>query len=218
MILEGLVTGAFQGNCFIVGCESTREALVVDPGDDVDQIVAALERHQLTVKLIACTHAHIDHIGAAQPLRDATQAPLAMHRDAYATSGGQSRFVAAMTGRTPAPLTEPEQFIDEGDELAVGDLRFQVLYCPGHAPGHLCFHGEGVVFTGDVLFQSSIGRFDLPGGDGRLLLRNIRDKLLVLPDEAVVLPGHGPTSTIGQEKEHNPFILHPRAIMGIDPD
>jgi glyoxylase-like metal-dependent hydrolase (beta-lactamase superfamily II) len=218
MILQGLVTGAFQGNCFIAGCERTREALVVDPGDDVDHILAALERHQLTVKLIACTHAHIDHIGAVQPLRDATQAPLAMHRDAYDTSGGQSRFAAAMTGRTPQPLTEPEQLIDEGDELAVGDLRFQVLYCPGHAPGHLCFHGEGVVFTGDVLFQSSIGRFDLPGGDGRLLLRNIRDKLLVLPDEAVVLPGHGPTSTIGQEKQQNPFILHPRTIMGIDPD
>lgn len=218
MILQGLVTGPFQGNCFIAGCERTREALVVDPGDDVDHILAALERHQLTVKLIACTHGHIDHIGAAQPLRDATQAPLAMHRDAYAASGGQSGFVAAMTGRMPQPVAEPEQFIDEGDELAVGDLRFQVLYCPGHAPGHLCFYGEGVVFTGDVLFQSGIGRFDLPGGDGRLLLRNIRDKLLVLADETPVLPGHGPTTTIGQEKQQNPFILYPRTIMGIDLD
>lgn len=218
MILEGLVTGAFQGNCFVAGCDRTREALVVDPGDDADHILALVERHQLTVKLIACTHAHIDHVGAAQPLRDATQAPLAMHREAFGSSGGQSRFVAAMTGRVPQALAEPEQFIDEGDELEVGDLRFQVLYCPGHAPGHLCFHGEGVIFTGDVLFQSSIGRFDLPGGDGRALLRSIRDKLLVLPDESLVLPGHGPTSTIGQEKQQNPFILYPRMIMGIDPD
>jgi len=218
MILQGLITGPFQGNCFIAGCERTRETLVVDPGDDGEDILALLERHQLTVKLIACTHAHIDHIGAVQPLREVTQAPLAMHRDAYATSGGQSRFAAAMMGRMPQPVTEPEQFIDEDDELAVGDLLFQVLYCPGHAPGHLCFHGEGVVFTGDVLFQSSIGRFDLPGGDGRLLLRNIRDKLLVLPDETLVLPGHGPTTTIGQEKQQNPFILYPRSVMGIDPD
>jgi hydroxyacylglutathione hydrolase len=218
MILQGLVTGIFQENCFIAGCERTREALVVDPGDDLDEILATLERHQLTVKLIACTHTHIDHIGAVQPLRDATQAPLAVHRDAFAAAGGQSSFAAYMMGRPPPPIAEPERFIDEGDELAIGDLRFQVLYCPGHAPGHLCFYGEGVAFTGDVLFQMGIGRFDLPGGDGRVLLRSIRDKLLVLPDETLVLPGHGPTSTIGQEKQHNPFILHPRAMMGISPD
>ncbi len=218
MILQGLVTGPFQGNCFVAGCDRTREALVVDPGDEEDRILAVLERHELTAKLIACTHAHIDHVGAVQPLRQATEAPLAIHREAFATIGGQSRFAAAMTGRMPEPVAEPEQFIDEGDELAVGDLRFQVLYCPGHAHGHLCFQGEGVVFTGDVLFQSSIGRFDLPGGDGRILLRSIRDKLLVLPDETVVLPGHGPTTTIGEEKQQNPFILYPRTIMGIDPD
>jgi glyoxylase-like metal-dependent hydrolase (beta-lactamase superfamily II) len=218
MILQGLITGIFQENCFVAGCERTREALVVDPGDDLDEILAILEHHQLTVKLIACTHTHIDHIGALQPLRDATQAPLAMHQDAFAAAAGQSDFAAYMMGQPPPPIAEPEQFIDEGDELAIGDLRFQVLYCPGHAPGHLCFHGEGIVFTGDVLFQMGIGRFDLPGGDGRVLLLSIRDKLLVLPDETLVLPGHGPTSTIGQEKQHNPFILYPRAMMGISLD
>jgi len=218
MILQGLVTGVFQENCFIAGCERTREALVIDPGDDLEDIVAVVERHELTVKLIACTHSHIDHIGALQPLRDATNAPLAMHRDAFDAAAGQSGFVAQMMGRPPPPLAEPEQFIDEGDELSIGDLRFQVLYCPGHAHGHLCYYGEGIVFTGDVLFQSGVGRFDLPGGDGRVLLRSIRDKLLVLPDETLVLPGHGPTSTIGQEKQRNPFILYPRSMMGIDPD
>jgi hydroxyacylglutathione hydrolase len=218
MILQGLITGVFQENCFIAGCERTSEALVVDPGDDLEDIRAVVERYKLTVKLIACTHSHIDHIGAVQPLRDATQAPLALHRDAFEAAAGQSSFAAYMMGHPPPPIAEPEQFIDDGDELAVGDLRFQVLYCPGHAHGHLCFYGEGVVFTGDVLFQSGIGRFDLPGGDGRVLLRSIRDKLLVLPDETLVLPGHGPTSTIGQEKQRNPFILYPRAMMGISLD
>ena len=218
MILQGLVTGMFQENCFIAGCDRSREALVVDPGDDLEHILATLERHQLTVKLIVCTHTHVDHIGAVQPLRDATQAPLAMHRDAFAAADDQSSLLAYMTGQPPAPITRPEQLIDGGDELAIGDLRFQVLYCPGHAPGHLCFYGEGIVFTGDVLFQMGIGRFDLPGGDGRVLLQSIRDKLLVLPDDTLVLPGHGPTSTIGEEKQHNPFILNPRAMMGISLD
>jgi glyoxylase-like metal-dependent hydrolase (beta-lactamase superfamily II) len=208
----------FQENCFVAGCERSREALVVDPGDDLEHILATLESHKLTAKLIVCTHTHIDHIGAVQTLRAATQAPLAMHRDAFAASDDQSSLLAYMTGQPPAPIAEPEQLIDGGDELEIGDLRFQVLYCPGHAPGHLCFYGEGIVFTGDVLFQSGIGRFDLPGGDGRVLLQSIRDKLLVLPDDTLVLPGHGPTSTIGEEKQHNPFILHPRAMMGFSLD
>jgi hydroxyacylglutathione hydrolase len=186
MILKGLVTGMFQENCFVAGCERSREALVVDPGDDLEHILATLESHQLTTKLIVCTHTHVDHIGAVQPLRDATQAPLAMHRDAFAAAGDQSSLLAYMTGQPPAPIAEPEQLIDGGDELEIGDLRFQVLYCPG--------------------------------GDGRVLLQSIRDKLLVLPDDTLVLPGHGPTSTIGEEKQHNPFILYPRAMMGINLD
>lgn len=218
MILRGFPTGVFQENCFIAGCEKTREALVVDPGADADVILRVLNDEKLTAKLIAVTHPHIDHIGAVQAVRQATGAPVAMHRDAFAQVGDQAAAARYMVGSPIDPPTEPETFLEDGDELEIGELRFQVLYCPGHTEGHLCFHGEGVVFTGDTLFQSGIGRFDLPGGDGRLLLRSIRDKLLVLPEETVVLPGHGPETTIGREKRENPFILYPRAFMGISPD
>ncbi len=226
MILRGFPTGVFQENCFIAGCEKTRDALVVDPGADADVILRVLDEEKLTAKLIAVTHTHMDHIGAVEAVRQTTGAPVAMHRDAFAQVDQQASAARYMAGMTIDPPTEPVTFLEDGDELEIGELRFQVLYCPGHADGHLCFYGEasadsaepGVVFTGDTLFQSGIGRFDLPGGDGRVLLRSIRDKLLVLPDETLVLPGHGPESTIGEEKRENPFLLYPRAIMGIDPD
>jgi hydroxyacylglutathione hydrolase len=160
MILRGFPTGVFQENCFIAGCEKTRDALVVDPGADAEVILRVLDEEKLTAKLIAVTHTHMDHIGAVEAVRQATGAPVAMHRDAFAQVDQQASAARYMAGMT----------------------------------------------------------IDLPGGDGRVLLRSIRDKLLVLPDETVVLPGHGPETTIGDEKRENPFLLYPRAIMGIDPD
>jgi hydroxyacylglutathione hydrolase len=139
-----------------------------------------------------------------------------MHREAVESSHGQSAGARLLTGRDADPLPEPDVLLEDGDKVSVGDLEFEVLFCPGHAPGHICLYGQGVVFTGDALFQGGIGRFDLPGGDGRLLLTGIRDKLLTLPDDTVVLAGHGPTSTIGEEKRGNPFLLYPRMYMGID--
>ena len=207
-----------QENCFIAGCETTREAMIVDPGDDAKEILAALERHQLVAKLIVVTHEHIDHIGAVEAVREATNAPVAMHRLAYAGTAQQGQAALMMLGKVLPRMREPEVWLEDGDEIEVGKLRFRVLFCPGHTPGHICLYGEGVVFSGDVLFQLSIGRFDLPGGDGRQLLQSIRQKLLPLPDETVVLPGHGPTTTIGREKELNPFVKHPRVYMGIDAD
>lgn len=218
MILEGFPTGMFQENCFIAGCEKTKEAMIVDPGDDAKEILVALERHKLTAKLIVVTHEHIDHIGAVEAVREASKAPVAMHRLAYGGTAQQGQAALMMLGRNLPRMKEPEVWLEEGNEVKVGELKFQVLFCPGHTPGHICLYGEGVVFSGDVLFQLSIGRFDLAGGDGRELLRSIREKLLPLPDETLVLPGHGPTTTIGAEKEHNPFIKYPRVYMGIDPD
>ena len=218
MILEGFPTGMFQENCFIAGCAETKEAMIVDPGDDAPDILAALERNDLTAKLIVVTHEHIDHIGAVEAVREATKAPVAMHAIAYDGTAGQSQTALMLTGRPQPRMGPPEVLLDEGQDVQVGKLKFQVLFCPGHTPGHICLYGEGVLFSGDVLFQLSIGRFDLPGGDGPQLLRSIRDKLWPLPDDTLVLPGHGPTTTIGQEKQFNPFLKYPRVYMGFDVD
>jgi glyoxylase-like metal-dependent hydrolase (beta-lactamase superfamily II) len=218
MILEGFPTGMFQENCFIAGCAETKDAMIVDPGDDAEQILAALERNDLTAKLIVVTHEHIDHIGAVEAVREATKAPVAMHALAYDGTAAQTQAALMLTGRPQPRMAPPEVFLDEGQDVQVGKLKFQVLFCPGHTPGHICLYGEGVLFSGDVLFQLSIGRFDLPGGDGPQLLRSIRDKLWPLPDDTIVLPGHGPATTIGQEKQHNPFIKYPRVYMGFDVD
>lgn len=218
MILEGFPTGFLQGNCFIAGCEVAKEAMIVDPGDDAAKILAAVEEKELTAKLIVLTHEHIDHIGAVDAVRQATNAPVAMHPSAYEYTAYQSQAAMMWLGRSMPRMSEPEMWLEEGQEISVGTLKFQVLFCPGHSPGHICLYGEGVLFSGDVLFQLSIGRFDLPGGDGHQLFRSIRDKLFILPDDTLVLPGHGPTTTIGQEKEQNPFIKDPRMYMGIDPD
>ncbi|HUS82691.1 MAG TPA: MBL fold metallo-hydrolase [Dehalococcoidia bacterium] len=218
MILEGLVVGMFQGNCYIVGSETTREAMVVDPGDEGERILATLQRRNLEAKLIVVTHAHVDHVAALQEVRDGTGASVAMHRDAYESSKGDSGLMRMLLGASAPPLAEPDLFAEDGDKLQVADLEFEVLFCPGHAFGHICLLGQGVVFTGDALFAGGIGRFDLPGGDGKLLFDSIRDKLLTLPDETAVLAGHGPSSTIGEEKSSNPFLLYPRMYMGIDTD
>jgi hydroxyacylglutathione hydrolase len=218
MILEGLVVGMFQGNCYIAGSETTHEAMIVDPGDEAERILAALEQRGLTARLIVVTHTHVDHVAALQDVRDSTGASVVMHRDAYESSKGDSGLMRMLLGASAPPLGEPDVFAEDGDKLQVGEMEFEVLFCPGHAFGHICLVGQGVVFTGDALFAGGIGRFDLPGGDGKLLFDSIRDKLLTLPDETVVLAGHGPSSTIGEEKAGNPFLLYPRMYMGIDPD
>lgn len=218
MILEGLVTGMFQGNCYIVGSETARKAMIVDPGDDGERIMAAIKRLGLEAEVLVCTHSHIDHIAALAQVQEETGAQVAMHREAYESAQGQSTLSRMMMGKDVGQLPDSGLFLEDGDKISVGELEFEVLFSPGHAFGHICLYGEGVVFTGDALFAGGIGRFDLPGGDGALLLRSIRSKLLTLPDETVVLAGHGPTSTIGQEKQHNPFLLYPRVYMGIEPE
>ncbi|HKZ51239.1 MAG TPA: MBL fold metallo-hydrolase [Dehalococcoidia bacterium] len=206
MILETIVTGTFGSNCYIVGSEATKEAMVVDPGADADRILATLRHHGLKADLILVTHSHTDHIGAVPEVKKATGARVAMHALTLQEAQGQSRLAAQMFYMITPALDPPDIELGEDDEVKVGDLAFRVLHCPGHTQGHICLYGHGVLLAGDVIFQGSIGRFDFPGGDGRQLLTSIRDKILPLPDDTAIHSGHGPATTLALEKQHNPFI------------
>lgn len=207
MIHEILPVGLLQCNCSIFGDEHTREAIVIDPGDNIDQILAILQRHQLSVKAIVITHAHIDHIGGAQKLKAITQAPVYMNpadQELYDHLDMQ----AAWLGMEVPPQTEIDTAAQEGVSLSVGRTEFQVVHTPGHTPGSICLYApaEQTLVAGDTLFRDSIGRTDLPGGDQRKILRSIRNKLLPLPDETVVIPGHGASTTMVRERARNPFL------------
>jgi hydroxyacylglutathione hydrolase len=207
MIHEILPVGMLQCNCSIFGDEKTREAIVIDPGDNIDQILAILARHSLKVKAIVITHAHIDHIGGAAKLKAATGAPVRMNasdQELYDQIDAQ----AAWLGMNPPERTSIDTEARDGDTLALGDAVFHVLHTPGHTQGSisLWIPAENKLIAGDTLFRDSIGRTDLPGGNGRQILRSIHDKLLTLPEDAAVIAGHGASTTIGREKERNPFL------------
>jgi hydroxyacylglutathione hydrolase len=207
MIHEILRVGMLQCNCSIFGDEHSREAIVIDPGDDIGDILAVLQRHALTVKAIVITHAHIDHIGGAAKLKAATGAPVYMNRNDQELYD-QLDVQASWLGVSTPQRTEIDTEAREGDELILGDAAFHVLDTPGHTQGSisLWIPAENKLIAGDTLFRDSIGRTDLPGGDGRQILRSIQAKLLKLPEDAIVVPGHGPNTTIGREKERNPFL------------
>jgi hydroxyacylglutathione hydrolase len=207
MIHEILPVGALQCNCSIFGDEMTREAIVVDPGDEIEDVLAILARHSLKVKAIVITHAHIDHIGGAAKLKAATGAPVYMNARDQELYDRLDIQAAWLQIKTPEQTSIDSEARD-GDSIALGDAVFHVLHTPGHTQGSisLWIPAENKLLAGDTLFRDSIGRTDLPGGDGRQILRSIRDKLLTLPEDAVVVPGHGGSTTIGREKERNPFL------------
>ncbi len=207
MIHEILPVGMLQCNCSIFGDEQSREAIVVDPGDNIAKILEILKRHGLTVKAIMITHAHIDHIGGAAKLKASTGAPVYMNRndaELYAMLDQQ----AAWLGVKPPERTPIDSDAREGDSLQLGPAQFHILHTPGHTQGSisLWIPTEGKLVAGDTLFRDSIGRTDLPGGNSDQILRSIHAKLLTLPEDAVVICGHGPSTTIGREKERNPFL------------
>ena len=207
VIHEILPVGMLQCNCSIFGDETSREAIVVDPGDDIANIVAVLDRHGLIVKAIVITHAHIDHIGGAAKLKALTGAPVYMNRndaELYAHLDTQ----AAWLGMETPSRTDIDSEAREGDRLTLASTDFHILHTPGHTQGSISIWipAENKLVAGDTLFRDSIGRTDLPGGNTRQILRSIHEKLLALPEEAIVIPGHGPNTTIGREKERNPFL------------
>ena len=207
MIHEILPVGMLQCNCSIFGDEQTREAMVIDPGDNIDEILVILARHKLKLKAIVITHAHIDHIGGAAKLKKATGAPVHMNQNDQPLYD-QMEMQANWLGMRPPTTTEIDANVREGDSLALGATQFQVLETPGHTPGSISvwIPTEKKVIAGDTLFRDSIGRTDLPGGDSRQILQSIHDKLLTLPDDAIVVPGHGANTTIGRERASNPFL------------
>ncbi len=205
MIFETMVVGPLQCNCIIVGCEQTREALVVDPGDEIDRILGVLEYHNLRVTGILQTHAHFDHVGATKPLKEATGAPVYLHKEDLFLYQHLAEQVAMFGLKAPDPVTI-EHWFKEGDVVKAGTLSTQVLHTPGHSPGSVCFSLPGKLLSGDTLFAGSIGRTDLWGGSYEQIIQSIRTKLMTFPDETEVYPGHGPSSTIGQEKRYNPFL------------
>ena len=208
--------GLLQCNCSIIGDPVSREAIVLDPGDEIHRIMDLLGRHKLTVKAIVSTHAHIDHVGGLKKLHDYTGAPVLMHRDdvpLYQAMEMQAGFL----GIEPPPITEVHQFLREGDTLEWGSVAAQVIHTPGHTPGSSCLFlppdagkvtiPTPVLFAGDTLFAGSIGRTDLWGGSVEKIMESLISKLLALPDDTVVHPGHGLSTTIGQERHSNPFLV-----------
>jgi hydroxyacylglutathione hydrolase len=207
MIHEILPVGPLQCNCSVIGDETTHEAMVIDPGDEIQSVLALVNKHNLQVKQIVITHAHIDHVGGAMKLRAATGAPILLNQNDYQLL--KMLDMQATWIGVPSPgKVEIDQSIGHADTVKAGSLTANVISTPGHTEGSIClyFPIQKKLIAGDTLFAGSIGRTDLPGGSFEKIIESLHDKLLALPDDTVVTPGHGPQTTIGDERENNPFL------------
>jgi glyoxylase-like metal-dependent hydrolase (beta-lactamase superfamily II) len=196
--------GSFGSNCYIVGDEVSKEGMIIDPGDEGSEIIKQVKALGLSIKIIVLTHSHIDHIGGLAEVKKATGAEIAIHETEAPFLLKQPWRMDFMPPTPPSPSAG--RLLKEGDTVTVGKLKFKVLHTPGHTIGGICLSGDGVVFTGDTLFNFSVGRADFPGSDYGQEMNSIRNKLMVLPDNTKVYPGHGPASTIGTERRGNPFL------------
>ena len=208
MIHEILPVGPLQCNCSVIGDEATREAMVIDPGDDIENVLSLIEKHSLKVEQIVITHAHIDHVGGAMKLRAATGAPILLNQNDYALLK-MLDVQAAWIGMKDPGKVEIDQSVGQADTVRAGSLTANVIHTPGHTEGSVClyFPAESKLIAGDTLFAGSIGRTDLPGGSMEKIINSLHERVLALPDDTLVVPGHGPLTTIGEERESNPFLV-----------
>ncbi len=205
MIVKMLIVGPIMANCYIVGCNRTNEAVVIDPGDEGERILSVVADESLTVKYILNTHGHFDHVGANREIKEKTGADLMIHAE-DAPMLQQLSSSAAAWGFHAVDSPPPDRKIKEGDEITFGEITMKVLHTPGHTPGGVAFYTDGCVFVGDTLFMGSIGRTDFPGGDYDTLIQSVKTRLFTLPEETKVYPGHNHETTIGREKGSNPFF------------
>jgi hydroxyacylglutathione hydrolase len=205
MKYELVVVGALETNCYLVYCEETRACAVIDPGADPEKIIATVADLELRPAVVLNTHGHVDHIGGNSDIVKKYAVPLAMHAaDTGMLQVSDYIELSLLLGARNSP--PPDRLLTEGDEVAFGRVSLRVIHVPGHTPGSVGFLGGGVLFSGDTLFCGGVGRTDLPGGSWKDLERSIRERILTLPEETIVLPGHGPWTTVEQERNSNPFL------------
>ena len=205
MIIKNVVVGPLEVNCYILGCEDTKEAAIIDPGDNADEIIGIIEKEGLKPKFIINTHAHFDHIGGVKAIQDYFKIDFILHKEDLFLVENASEQATAF-GLKPISKPEVNKYVNNGEIITLGNKSITVIHTPGHSPGCVCYYLDNNVFVGDTLFASSIGRTDLPGGSHETLINSVKEKLLILGDNTIVHPGHGPSTTIGNEKEHNPFL------------
>lgn len=197
--------GIYAANCYLVYSENNKEAIVIDPGGDVDDIIAQIESLNLNIKYILLTHGHGDHIAGIHGLKQYVNVPVAVHKDdEYLLKSGKDNLSSMMAMGTIE--LSPDILLNEGDKISFGDLKAEIIHTPGHTPGGISIKIEDSLFTGDTLFAGSIGRTDFPGSSFESIISSIKDKLLIYPEDTIVYPGHGPSSTIKREKASNPFL------------
>jgi len=205
LIIKTIVVGPLDVNCYILVCKNTNEAAIIDPGDNADDIIEAIDKEGLNPRFIINTHAHFDHVGGVKTIQEHFKIDFLLHKGDLFLIDNVSEQATAF-GLSSIPKPEVDKYVNDGDKISLGDKVINVIHTPGHSPGGVCYHVDNNVFVGDTMFAGSIGRTDLPGGSYETLINSIKERLFPLGDSIIVYPGHGPSTTIGSERKHNPFL------------